>query len=101
MEKIATDTYTFERLRRNGFTYVDILKAMPLDFSCIDIEETELGNYEPTNPKGVTLLFQTGYLTIDTFRQRGASRRYTLRLPNLEVENSFLKDVEEIPARVS
>ena len=72
---------------------VDILKAMPLDFSCIDIEETELGNYEPTNPKGVTLLFQTGYLTIDTFRQRGASRRYTLRLPNLEVENSFLKDV--------
>ncbi len=31
MEKIATDTYTFERLRRNGFTYVDktdILYAM-------------------------------------------------------------------------
>ena len=31
MEKIATDTYTFEKLRRNGFTYVaktDILYAM-------------------------------------------------------------------------
>ena len=72
---------------------IDILRSRPLDFSCIDIEETELGNYEPTDPKGVTLLFQTGYLTIDTFRQRGASRRYTLRLPNLEVENSFLRDV--------
>ena len=72
---------------------LDILRSRPLDFSCVDIEESELGNYEPTDPKGVTLLYQTGYLTIDTFRQRGASRRYTLRLPNLEVENSFLRDV--------
>ena len=72
---------------------VDILRKKPLDFSCVDIDEEELGNYEPDNPKGVTLLFQTGYLTIDTFRQRAASRRYTLRLPNLEVENSFLKDI--------
>ena len=72
---------------------IDILRTRPLDFSCVDIEETDLGNYEPTDPKGVTLLYQTGYLTIDTFRQRGASRRYTLKLPNLEVENSFLRDV--------
>jgi hypothetical protein len=72
---------------------IDILKSRPLDFSCVDIDEPELGNYEPTDPKGVTLLYQTGYLTIDTFRQRGASRRYTLKLPNLEVENSFLRDV--------
>ena len=53
---------------------VDILKKKPLDFSSVDIEETDLGNYEPDDPKGVTLLFQTGYLTIDTFRQRGASK---------------------------
>ncbi len=72
---------------------VDILRKKPLDFSCVDIDEEELGNYEPDNPTGVTLLFQTGYLTIDTFRQRAASRRYTLRLPNLEVESSFLKDI--------
>ena len=72
---------------------VDMLREKPLDFSCVDIDEEELGNYEPDNPKGVTLLFQTGYLTIDKFVQMGSSRRYTLRLPNLEVENSFLKDV--------
>ena len=72
---------------------IEILRHHPLDFSCLDIAEEELGNYEPTDPKGATLLFQTGYLTIDTFRQRGTSRRYTLRLPNLEVESSFLKDV--------
>ena len=72
---------------------VDILKRRPLDFSKIDIDEDELGNYEPDRPKGVTLLFQTGYLTIDSFSQLLVSRRYKLRLPNLEVENSFLKDI--------
>ncbi len=72
---------------------VDMLKKHPLDFSSVNIDEEDLGNYEPDKPRGVTLLFQTGYLTIDSFRQRGASRRYSLRLPNLEVENSFLKDV--------
>ena len=72
---------------------VDILKSRPLDFSAIDIDEETLGNYEPDRPKGVTLLFQTGYLTIKSFCQMRTSRRYTLRLPNLEVENSFLKDV--------
>ncbi len=72
---------------------VDILKRHPLDFSDIEIDEEELGNYEPDRPKGVTLLYQTGYLTIKSFRQLGVSRRYALKLPNLEVENSFLKDV--------
>ena len=72
---------------------VDMLRSRPLDFSCVDIEESELGNYEPTDPKSVTLLFQTGYLTIESFVQMGTSRRYTLKLPNLEVENSFLRDV--------
>ena len=43
--------------------------------------------------KPVTLLFQTGYLTIKSFRQMEAIRLYTLGFPNLEVENSFMKDV--------
>ena len=72
---------------------IDILRRHPLDFSCLDLAEEELGNYEPTDPKGATLLFQTGYLTIDAFSQFGNERNYTLKLPNLEVENSFLKDV--------
>ena len=72
---------------------VDILRKHPLDFSAIDIDEEDLGNYEPDRPKGVTLLFQTGYLTIKSFEEFGTSRRYSLRIPNLEVENSFLKNV--------
>ena len=66
---------------------VDILKTRPLDFSAVDIDEADLGNYEPDRPKGVTLLFQTGYLTIDSFTQMGSTRHYSLRIPNMEVEN--------------
>ena len=45
---------------------------------------------EPERIKPVTLLFQTGYLTIKGFEQIEANRRYALGFPNLEVENSFL-----------
>ena len=72
---------------------VDILKERPLDFSCVSIDEEELETYEPEDPRFVTLLFQTGYLTIKDFEQIGNSRRYSLRFPNLEIEHSFLKRV--------
>ncbi|WPL11589.1 ATP-binding protein [Thiorhodovibrio litoralis] len=35
------------------------------------------------------LLFQTGYLTIDSMRERGATTEYRLRYPNLEVRASL------------
>ena len=69
---------------------IDILKKTPLDFSTVDINESTLNAYEPDNPQIVTLLFQTGYLTIKSFCQIGALRQYELKLPNLEIENSFL-----------
>ena len=72
---------------------IDILKKKPLDFSCVDIGESELENYEPEKPKLVTLLYQTGYLTIKDFAQIGNARRFSLRFPNREIEHSFLKRV--------
>ena len=69
------------------------MREHPLDFSTVDISESELNAYEPDNPRIVTLLYQTGYLTIKSFRQMGASRRYTLKFPNLEIENSFLENL--------
>ena len=72
---------------------IDIVKKRPLDFSCVSIDEEELETYEPENPKFVTLLFQTGYLTIKDFEQIGNSRQYSLRFPNREIEHSFLKRV--------
>ena len=72
---------------------IDILKKHPLDFSTIDITESDLETYEPDNPKLVTLLYQTGYLTIRDFAQIGNARRYSLRFPNREIEHSFLDRV--------
>ena len=72
---------------------VDILKKHPLDFSTVDVSEAALNAYEPDKPNLVTLLYQTGYLTIKSFCQIGAFRRYELKFPNMEVESSFLDNV--------
>ena len=72
---------------------MDFLKAHPLDVSSLSISESDLDAYEPERINPVTLLFQTGYLTIGGFEQIEADRTYTLRFPNLEVENSFLKSL--------
>ena len=52
-----------------------------------------MGNYEPDRPKGGTLLFQTGYLTISGIRDFGGTRFYSLDFPNREIRESFLRDI--------
>jgi len=68
---------------------VNELKRTPIDISELTVLDTELGTYEPGRPAMVPLLFQTGYLTIKSFRQLGDKRRYTLGFPNKEVRNAF------------
>ena len=75
---------------------IDFFRKKPLDVSSLTTDENELDAYEPERIKPVTLLFQTGYLTIKGFEQIEAMRRYTLGFPNLEVENSFLKDLSAV-----
>ena len=79
---------------------VDALKKQPLDFSTIGIDQAALEAYEPDKPRIVTLLYQTGYLTIKSFRQSGAVRRFDLCFPNLEVENSFLTSLVPVYAGI-
>ena len=76
----------------------DALKKRPLDFSTIDLDPSALEAYEPENPRIVTLLYQTGYLTIRSFHQLGLMRTYDLCIPNLEVENSFLTQLAPVYA---
>ena len=76
----------------------DALKKNPLDFSTIDIDQAALEAYEPENPRLVTLLYQTGYLTIKGFRQIGEKRKYQLAFPNYEVTDSFLSCLAPIYA---
>ena len=68
----------------------DALKKHPLDFSTIDIDQAALEAYEPDNPRLVTLLYQTGYLTIKDMRDYNGFRVFSLTFPNREVSNSFL-----------
>ena len=75
---------------------MDTLKAKPLNFAKVDVDESVLGTYEPDRADFTTLLFQTGYLTITGMHVFGDERTYTLDFPNVEVRNSFLKEV--VPA---
>ncbi len=74
----------------------DFFKVHPMDVSDLSITSEDLNAYEPEKLKPVTLLFQTGYLTIKGFEQDGADRTYTLGFPNLEVENSFLRSLSTV-----
>jgi len=76
----------------------DALKLHPLDFSTIGIDRSALEAYEPENPRMVTLLYQTGYLTIHEMKTIGEFRRFDLRIPNREVENSFLTQLAPVYA---
>ena len=68
---------------------VNMLRAHPVDISDVEVSESDLGTYEPSNPSLVPLLYQTGYLTITGFRALGNKRRYTLGFPNEEVSDAF------------
>ena len=75
---------------------MEFFKVRPIDVSDLSVTEADLAAYEPERIKPVTLLFQTGYLTIRGFEQVGAIRRYVLGFPNLEVESSFLTDLSSV-----
>ena len=77
---------------------MEFFKARPMDVSDLSVTDADLAAYEPERIKPVTLLFQTGYLTIKGFEQAGTMRRYKLGFPNLEVEGSFLLDLSSVYA---
>ena len=75
---------------------MDFFRVHPMDVSDLSVTDADLAAYEPERLKPVTLLFQTGYLTIKGFEQVGGLRRYYLKFPNLEVESSFLTDLSAL-----
>ncbi len=54
-----------------------------------------LSSFNIDNISPVTLLFQTGYLTIKDVLQIGAGNQYTLGFPNLEVASAFTNSLLE------
>ena len=68
---------------------VDLLEKRPVVLQDATLSEDELDAYEPERLNIKTLLYQTGYLTIESVYDDGAQRSYTLDFPNAEVRNSF------------
>lgn len=59
------------------------------DLSRIAAMETLLSSFDVDRMSVEALMFQTGYLTIDSLMRMGARVEYTLKYPNLEVQASL------------
>jgi len=77
----GTPTFLMKMIAENQY-YVPELEQ-------IEASETILGSFDIDNLHLETILYQTGYLTIDRILRKGAKTRYILRYPNLEVKMSF------------
>ena len=75
---------------------VDFFKTRPLDVSSLEVSDSDMDAFEPERIKPVTLLFQTGYLTIRSVEWNGAFTTYRLGFPNAEVETSFLGELSNL-----
>ena len=71
---------------------IKLIKNKPSSFLALkdlEISERALDTFDIRKMSIAPLLFQTGYLTVDEKRFRGASESYLLRTPNLEVAEAF------------
>ena len=77
----GTPSFLLELIRKNHFNFEDVLSNPVSSFV---FDAYEIGKLNP-----LTLLLQTGYLTIDKAVERYGDTTYMLRFPNLEVKGSF------------
>ncbi len=66
-----------------------LMEKNPVLLDEIEVSQTAFSNYEPDKPALMSLLYQTGYLTIGGTRQEGEERLYRLVCPNYEVRKAF------------
>jgi hypothetical protein len=77
----GTPTFLIKLLRERGYDVRELEN--------LRVDELAFSSYEVDNLKPISLLFQTGYLTIKGYDK--ASRLYRLSYPNYEVETAFLR----------
>jgi hypothetical protein len=75
---------------------IDFFKTRPLDVSTLEVSDSDMDSFEPEKINPVTLLFQTGYLTIRDVEWNGYFTTYRLGFPNAEVESSFLSELSKL-----
>ena len=66
-----------------------LMEQTPVMLDDIEVSQTSFSVYEPDKPALMSLLYQTGYLTIKEARQEGEERVYKLACPNYEVRKAF------------
>ncbi len=77
-----------------------LMEKNPVVLDEIEVSQTAFSNYEPDRPALVSLLYQTGYLTIKSARQDGGIRLYRLVPPNFEVATAFNESLSADFARL-
>ena len=77
----GTPTFLLELIKKQHFNFEEVLNTPVSNFA---FDAYEIDRINP-----LTLLLQTGYLTIDRAVKRYGDTVYQLRFPNLEVKGSF------------
>jgi Holliday junction resolvase-like predicted endonuclease len=81
----GTPTFLIQLLRQGRYLVPEIEE--------LEAGEEVISSFDVDNIAVETLLFQTGYLTLKSFEQIGAFRRYGLGFPNLEVKSSLCNSI--------
>ena len=66
-----------------------LMERNPVTLDDIEVSQTSFSVYEPDKPALMSLLYQTGYLTIKDAHDEGEDRVYRLGCPNYEVRKAF------------
>lgn len=82
----GTPTFLINQLKALGYTFEQLHDG-------VAVQEQELKNYQPESDTIVPLLYQSGYLTIDSYDPQ--FRIFELKFPNREVEFSFFHSITE------
>ena len=77
----GTPSFLLELIKKQHFNFEEVLDSPVSNFA---FDAYEIDRLNP-----LTLLLQTGYLTIDSAEKRYGETVYKLRFPNLEVKGSF------------
>ena len=77
----GTPTFLLDLIKKHRFNFEDVLNSPVSNFA---FDAYEIDRLNP-----LTLLLQTGYLTIDSAVKRFGDTAFKLRFPNLEVKGSF------------
>ena len=66
-----------------------MLAENPMNLDDLEVPASAFSVYEPSAPAMLPILFQTGYLTIESAQETDEETLYHLRFPNMEVRRGF------------